>query len=197
MKGGQADYNFLASETGFHGTLDTLECLRGVPLITLKSVISKTRSPWDYSALASSWLPRVDGTLIKDYPQQSLLSAEFPPIPFIMGNTDNEGTIFSMSSRNVTTDEQFRRYTRLVYLSTATDKEAADLFDYYPANVTQGSPFETGTRGALTPQFKRISALNGDLVFQAPRRLLLDTAKSKRWTYKYRRHKWTPRYARG
>lgn len=43
----------------------------------------------------------------------------------------------------------------------------------YPADITQGSPFGTGILNALSPQFKRIAAFQGDAVFQAPRRFFL------------------------
>jgi acetylcholinesterase len=56
---------------------------------------------------------------------------------------------------------------------------------HYPANISQGSPFDTGTLNALTPQFKRFAALQGDIAFQAPRRLLLQKRSGKQalWTY--------------
>lgn len=47
---------------------------------------------------------------------------------------------------------------------------------FYPSDVTQGSPFDTGILNAITLQFKRIAALLGDSVFQAPRRWFLQNA---------------------
>jgi len=44
----------------------------------------------------------------------------------------------------------------------------------YPADITKGSPFDTRLLNALTPQFKRIAAFQGDGVFQAPRRWMLE-----------------------
>jgi acetylcholinesterase len=60
------------------------------------------------------------------------------------------------------------------------------LLELYPQNVTQGSPFDTGDQNALTPQFKRISAILGDLVFQAPRRFFLRQRSGKQKTWSYR-----------
>ncbi|KAI0072553.1 hypothetical protein K474DRAFT_1604880, partial [Panus rudis PR-1116 ss-1] len=47
------------------------------------------------------------------------------------------------------------------------------------------SPFDTGTNNAIFPEYKRIAALLGDLVFQAPRRLFLDYTASKQnvWSF--------------
>jgi acetylcholinesterase len=55
----------------------------------------------------------------------------------------------------------------------------------YPQNVTLGSPFDTGTRNALTPEFKTIAAFLGDLVFQAPRRFFLRNVSGKQNTWSY------------
>jgi hypothetical protein len=48
-----------------------------------------------------------------------------------------------------------------------------ELLKLYPQNVTLGSPYDTGTQNAFTPEFKRIASILGDLVFQAPRRFFL------------------------
>jgi len=49
----------------------------------------------------------------------------------------------------------------------------------YPADITAGLPFDTGLLNAITPQFKRIAAVQGDGVFQAPRHLLLKNTSGK------------------
>ncbi|KAF8964271.1 Alpha/Beta hydrolase protein [Flammula alnicola] len=47
--------------------------------------------------------------------------------------------------------------------SGRTNNQLATL---YPSDITQGSPFDTGILNALTPQFKRIAAFQGDGFFQ-------------------------------
>lgn len=61
------------------------------------------------------------------------------------------------------------------------------LLNEYPADITQGSPFGTSVLNALTPQFKRIAAFQGDAVFQGPRRWLLENTVAKNtnvWSYR-------------
>jgi hypothetical protein len=53
------------------------------------------------------------------------------------------------------------------------------LLTLYPQNVTLGSPYDTGTQNALTPQFKRMASILGDREFQAPRRFFLQTVSDK------------------
>jgi len=57
---------------------------------------------------------------------------------------------------------------------------------YYPQNITQGSPFDTGDSNALTPQFKRIAAFQGDAAFQAPRRFFLQQRSGSQNAWAFR-----------
>lgn len=66
-----------------------------------------------------------------------------------------------------------REFVTQVYFPDASSDEIDELLTLYPADITQGSPFGTGTANALTPEYKRISAFTGDLIFQAPRRFFL------------------------
>lgn len=60
-----------------------------------------------------------------------------------------------------------------------------EVLTLYPQNVTLGSPYDTGTQNAFTPQFKRIASILGDLVFQAPRRFFLNNTLNKQNTWSF------------
>jgi hypothetical protein len=60
-----------------------------------------------------------------------------------------------------------------------------ELLTLYPQNVSQGSPYDTGTKNALTPESKRIASIMGDLVFQAPRRFFVKTVSDKQNTWSF------------
>ena len=89
------------------------------------------------------------------------------------------------------TDAQFEAWIKSTWLPNATDTERADVAAKYPRNQTEGSPFGTGVLNQykLNIEFKRIAAFQGDMVFQAPRRLFVKelanstTHRSKIWTY--------------
>ena len=70
-------------------------------------------------------------------------------------------------------EDEFRDYLRGNYIPEISANDMESILDLYPADITQGSPFDTGILNALTPQFKRMAAMQGDLVFQAPRRFFL------------------------
>ena len=77
-------------------------------------------------------------------------------------------------------------YVSSNFFPEATSAEIDRLLKLYPADVTQGSPFDTGDANAFAPQFKRLSALQGDLLFHAPRRFLLEKRASKQPMWSYR-----------
>lgn len=79
----------------------------------------------------------------------------------------DEGTLFSLITQlNVTTDESFKEYFHSIWWPNATDAQLSQLMKLYPADPVQGSPFDTGLANAITPQYKRLSALIGDYSFQ-------------------------------
>ena len=51
------------------------------------------------------------------------------------------------------------------------------------SDPTQGSPFNTGERNQLSPQFKRMAALIGDMAFIAPRRYFTQSRSEKQPVY--------------
>jgi acetylcholinesterase len=102
------------------------------------------------------------------------------------------------------TDAQFEEYIHDNYFPGLSSDEFQKIVDQYPSgwfcqfvsvtsrlltrvveDVTQGSPYGTGTLNALTPQFKRIASVQGDLMFQGPRRFLLEhlSHKQNAWSF--------------
>ena len=72
------------------------------------------------------------------------------------------------------------------YMDGANETDVADVFDtHYPDDPVQGSPFNTGSQYAFL-QYKRLSAIQGDLVFQAPRRFLLDHSAHRQPAWSFR-----------
>ena len=71
------------------------------------------------------------------------------------------------------------------YITGATEDDAGDLFDLYPDIPALGSPFDTGPERVLG-QYKRLAAIQGDLVFQAPRRFFLNNTAHAQPTWTFR-----------
>ncbi|KAJ7899706.1 carotenoid ester lipase precursor [Mycena leptocephala] len=195
LSSGQPDYDSLVAANNCTSARDTLDCLRHVPLDALSATVNRTADFFSYRALNLKWRPRVDGDVLVRDPFSSVQMGEFAKVPFINAVTDDEGTKFSFASTNVTTNEQFMGYLRN-FLPNASRSQLSKVAELYPEDPRLGSPFDTGNANALTPQFKRIAAFEGDLVFQSARRYLLKRASQRQptWSYLSKRFKSTPYY---
>ena len=70
-------------------------------------------------------------------------------------------------------------------LPSATDDQLDLMLRHYPDDPRQGCPFDTGLENAISPQFKRVAAIQGDVVFHGPRRFFLKNLanKQKAWAF--------------
>ncbi|KAF9553428.1 carotenoid ester lipase precursor [Agrocybe pediades] len=184
---GQPLYDTIVQETGCAGSSDTLQCLRDLPFATLKAAIDKSPGVFDFQSLNLAWPPRADGVFITDHPQKLVQQGIIADVPIISGDCDDEGTLFSFSTLNITTEAQFQDYVQNTLLRGigVTDAEISLLATLYSSDLTQGSPYDTGVTNALTPQFKRLASLQGDLTFQAPRRFLLQNRSAKQTVFAF------------
>ncbi|KAF4589937.1 hypothetical protein EYR38_009232 [Pleurotus pulmonarius] len=191
---GQTYYDAIVAETGCSSASDTLACLRSVPYAALKTAADNSPFILDYQSLALAWVPRADGVFLTDNPQKLAQAGKVANVPFITGDCDDEGTLFSLSTLNITTSTQFRAYIKTFFMPQATNAELDQVSTLYPSDPTQGSPFGTGILNALTPQFKRLAAFQGDAVFQAPRRFFLQqrSGKQNTWAFLSKRFKVSP-----
>ncbi|KAF8432659.1 alpha beta-hydrolase [Boletus edulis BED1] len=191
---GQSYYDALVAETGCSGANDTLQCLREVPYDTLLNAVNMSPGVLSYQSAHLAWIPRVDGVFLTAEPLHLVQQGAFADIPFISGNCDDEGTPFLLGTINITTDAQFEEYIKTYYVPNASRSMIEQVTRYYPSDPTQGSPFDTGYLNVLTPQSKRIAAIEGDVIFQAPRRWLVQNRSGKQaiWTYLNKRLKLVP-----
>lgn len=67
----------------------------------------------------------------------------------------------------------------------ANESSVNTLLSTYPDDPTLGSPFDTGLNSSITPEYKRFSAMLGDIIFQAPRRFFLQQRAGKQHAYSY------------
>ncbi|KAJ6498720.1 carotenoid ester lipase precursor [Mycena vulgaris] len=183
--------------TGCSQALNTLACMRTVPYceaesgtgrIALSTNRGETTSPsyFSYQSLVLAWLPHEDGTFLTDNPVRLVEQGKVSNVPFITGDSDDEGTFCSLSSLNVTADAQFHEYVSSIWLPQAKTAQVQSLAALYPKDIIKGSPFDMGEFNALSPQFKRISAVQGAYVFQAPHRFFRHSrsGKQKQWGFR-------------
>ncbi|KAI0088623.1 carotenoid ester lipase precursor [Irpex rosettiformis] len=194
LTGGQNEYDAIVQKTGCSGSADTLECLRQAPYSTLKAAVDQSPALLGPTGLHLAYLPRADGIFLTDNPQRLVQNGKVANVPFVNGNNDDEGTLFTLALLNITTDSQVASYLTQNYLPKASASTINQFMQLYPSDITAGSPYSTGILNALTPQFKRLASVQGDLVFQAPRRFLLQQRSDKQptWSYLSKRFKIAP-----
>ncbi|KAF9049529.1 carotenoid ester lipase precursor [Hymenopellis radicata] len=191
---GQQYYDDIVGRTGCTGSPDALACLRTVPYDTFKAAADASPYLFGYQSLSLPWMPRPDGVFLTDDLQRLVLQGKVANVPVMSGDCDDEGTVFSFSQRNITTDAELKEYMQTVMFPLMPEDDIDRLLNVYPAAAEAGSPFDTGSANALTPQFKRLAALQGDVVFQGPRRFLLSAISGQQDVYSFvhRRFKQLP-----
>ncbi|KAF8188824.1 Alpha/Beta hydrolase protein [Mycena galopus ATCC 62051] len=190
---GQSSYDQLVVANNCTKARDTLDCLRQVPLDEFLATVNQTPDVFSYRALALVWRPRVDGDLIPRNPVDMVQDGALLKVPVMVGNCDDEGTLFAYTSVNVTTDSEFVGYVPN-FLPTATSAQIARVAELYPQDPAQGAPFGTGSANQLTSEFKRIAAFEGDLILTGLRRFFLQHASKTQntWSWLSKRGKSTP-----
>lgn len=83
------------------------------------------------------------------------------------------------------TDDEFADFLRQVWFPGASRADVEPILEAYSSDPAAGSPFDTGNANAISSQYKRIAAVQGDWFFQAQRRTLLKEYASKQPAYSY------------
>ncbi|PPR05608.1 hypothetical protein CVT26_009129 [Gymnopilus dilepis] len=197
---GQAHYDFIVEKTGCQGSMNTLDCLRGVDYHVFKEAMDATPNIFSYNVRDSVLIlyssvqmydplvldPHVSASRRRYIRQVLLLSVRDSTLIFALsGNCDDEGTLFSFSTQNITTEDQFRTYIRDMWFPKVPSKELQPLWSLYTSNAKDGSPFDTDNRNALTPQFKRLASFQGDAIFHSQRRPFFNGLSGRQniWSY--------------
>ncbi|KAH9855289.1 carotenoid ester lipase precursor [Lenzites betulinus] len=169
----QSTFDTIVSEVGCESATDALECLRSVPASDIVAAMNKTPTIFSFEALNLPWMPRVDGVFLTGSSMELTKKGAIANVPFVIGTNEDEGTLFALASTNITTEAELAGYIKSNYFPDASNTTIAQLLQLYPADPAAGSPFGTGDEFAFTPEYKRIAAITGDLIFGGTRRFLL------------------------
>ncbi|CAE7173148.1 unnamed protein product [Rhizoctonia solani] len=177
-------YNFLINATECANTSNTFECLRSAPIEKLSQANRDVLTvPSEFRSLDQG--PVVFGptvvpgdSFLPAKPADIIHSGKFAKVPIINGVQLDEGTVFA---GNVSTTQDIVDWltsTRPGLTFGITDKATVqELLSYYPDDPTAGSPYGSGTELFGRPaQYKRLSSIVGDLLFQSSHRDHLRTA---------------------
>jgi carboxylesterase type B len=100
-------------------------------------------------------------------------AGKYHHVPMILGNQEDEGTLFAIFQQDMSTTEKIVNYLSKYYLHNASKEQITDFVDTYSTRVVDGSPFRTLLKFEFFPGRKRIAAILGDIVFNLIRRVTL------------------------
>lgn len=172
-------YDRVVSHAGCSGADDSLQCLRQLPYKTFYDAVNSLPGLFSYNSLNLAYIPRPDGTVLPDTSHKVIDSGRIHAVPIIVGDQEDEGTLFSLFQNNITTSEKLYSYFKDLIFPTLSIEPIKELVDSYPDDPSEGSPFRTGTLNQLYPGFKRVAAVLGDISFILTRRLTLEDYTNK------------------
>ncbi len=167
-------YNTVVAEAGCSSASDTLECLREADYDTFLNAANSVPGVLSYNSVALSYLPRPDGVALPQSPELLARSGRYAAVPMIIGDQEDEGTLFSLFQPNITTTDRIVDYLSAFFFQGASKAEIKDLVATYDPSILAGSPFRTGILNNAYPKFKTLAAILGDLVFTLTRRVFLE-----------------------
>jgi carboxylesterase type B len=164
----------------------SLQCLRLVPYTVLLNAMNSVPGIFSYRAVDLAYLPRPDPSdnFFPVSPDTAVLNGQFTKVPIIIGDQEDEGTLFSLTQTNITTTNKLIDYVHS-YFPLASRQDIVDLVATYPDDPRAGSPFGSGFENQIYPQFKRLAAILGDITFTLNRRVYLSIVSSQidSWSY--------------
>ncbi|KAI1381605.1 sterol esterase [Hypoxylon crocopeplum] len=169
-------YDAVVREAGCAGATDTLECLRGADYDTFLDAANSVPGILSYTSVSLSYLPRPDGVVLTQSPDVLALNGLYAAVPMIIGDQEDEGTLFSLFQPNITSTDKLVDYVWKVFFPALERELVEGLVDTYDSSITAGSPFNTGIFNNVYPEFKRLAAILGDMVFTITRRIFLESA---------------------
>ncbi|KAH7418936.1 lipase [Cadophora sp. MPI-SDFR-AT-0126] len=175
---GQAVYDKVVQTAGCASAASSLDCLRGLDYTSFLNAANSVPGLLSYSSVALSYLPRPDGKVLTQSPDVLIASGKYAPVPFIIGDQEDEGTIFALFQGNISTTAQIVTYLSKYFFPDASTAQLNGLLATYPDDWSAGSPFGTLFLNAIYPQYKRLAAILGDLTFTLTRRTFLATHAS-------------------
>jgi carboxylesterase type B len=124
----QAIYDQVVSQAGCSSSADTLNCLRGVDYTKFLTAVTSVPPIFSFSSIALSYLPRPDGVVLAASPEVLLAAGNITRIPFIIGDQEDEGTLFSLEQTNISTTADIENYLSTLFFPNASAAPAAGSY---------------------------------------------------------------------
>jgi triacylglycerol lipase len=168
----------VVNSAGCSAAADTLQCLRNLEYTSLLNATSSVPAMLGYQSLALAYLPRPDGVVLPESPDQAALKNQVAKVPYITGSQEDEGTLFALFQSNITTEDLLLDYISTVFFPNASTDVLEEFVLLYADTSKNGAPFRTGQWWNIYPEYKRLAAIIGDHEFSLSRRIFLEASAS-------------------
>lgn len=189
----QAVFDTVVEAAGCTDATDKVACLRALSYDDFLTAVTSVPGLFSYSSLNLEYLPRPDpsNSFFPLSPDTAVLTGQFAKVPVIIGDQQDEGTLFSLVQSNISTNAELIDYFASYFPSNPNAVEdvtglAAEYPDQPLLGQPAGSPFNTGALNNIYPQYKRLAAMLGDSTFTLTRRAYLDIITTQgvtAWSY--------------
>lgn len=172
---------------------ELVECLRGLHINDLMDS-SKDLSNKTMTDAFFPWGPVVEGEggWIDVLPSVRIARGQYNKVPVVIGAVQDEGIFFAQRTTASTNDVARIVRGMFPFALEAVNRLIDPLFKLYPNDGVSGSPYHVaaGDLGNMTTAYKMAASIVGDIIWQAPRRLLLETQLKlevpfPQWSYIY------------
>lgn len=182
----QVEYDRFIQLTGcqmFKGEA-AIDCLRTRPIETLAEAFNSYPREESFGILEMflAYAPRPDGKILTEDPYTLYKQNKVAPVPIITGDMEDDGTVFALMTQNATNAADIRKWLEYFFFDAPTDK-IDELMRLYPDDPAVGSPYRTGDNNQINSQYKRMASLMTDVLFFAPRRIIIENSTQKIFTY--------------
>ncbi|KAL7790862.1 Alpha/Beta hydrolase protein [Trichoderma ceciliae] len=169
----QEVYNAVVKAAGCQRKQDTLQCLRELSPSEFERATNSIPGITAVEALRLLYIPRPDGDLIRYSPEKLVNNSMFLAVPMILGNQEDEGTIFTQAQSSVNSGARLNQHLRKHYFHNAKKGQMRNFVKTYSKKPLDGSPYRTGNDFEDWLGKKRLASVIGDVLFILPRRLAL------------------------
>ncbi|RFU75027.1 cholinesterase [Trichoderma arundinaceum] len=108
----QIVYDKVVDSAGCSTSNNTLACLRSIDFDTFLLATASVPIASSYNSIALSYLPRPDGVVLPDSPEVLASKGQFAKVPLLVGDQEDEGTVFSIFQLNLTSPRPGRNLPR-------------------------------------------------------------------------------------
>ncbi|KAL6878908.1 alpha/beta-hydrolase [Trichoderma novae-zelandiae] len=174
----QLVYESVAAAAGCDATQESLKCLRGLSDLDFWMASNSIPGINAVEAWRLLYVPRPDGKLLRDSPEELMKQGKFAQVPMILGNQEDEAALFTLLHELFENKMGYQLwgYLRDHYFNQYTPANESVLREWtfrYSPEPKDGSPFRTGEHFETWFGRKLVSATMGDIFFNFPRRLAM------------------------